>query len=166
MSYFNQGRKISFRMTGRVRRVQNFRNRTRMRFSLLDFNPRNILTFRLMIKLFLLMHLRINVYRLMKDIRIGIKKELVFIIFSIFVCIIDHHMDVNMNFYANYLRAVMHHINHQFFGNFKLNQHINIYFVFSLYKTFCIRASLYMCHLILKKNRRTLSYYNNSKNRL
>jgi hypothetical protein len=106
-----------------------------------------ILTFRLMIKLFLLMHLRINVYRLMKDIRIGIKKELVFIVFFISVCIIDHHMDVNMNFYANYLRVVMHHTNHQFFGNFKLNQHINIDFFFLyiklLYACECLYVSSY-----------------------
>jgi hypothetical protein len=43
----------------------------------------------------------------------------------IFILILDHHMDVNMSFYVNYLRVVLQHIKLQYFGNFKLNHHID-----------------------------------------
>lgn len=65
-------------------------------------------------------------------------------------------MVVNMSFYVNYLPVLMPHIKLLYFGNFKLNQHINIIYFFFVFNKdlLCVRASMDVCNLIHKKKRK------------
>jgi hypothetical protein len=62
-------------------------------------------------------------------------------------------MVVNMKFYANYQQEIVYHINIQYFGNFKHDQHIKIQNFFFLD----------VCHFILIKIDALLTNKNHAK---